>query len=166
MSTKRKEELIVKQCLGIDVSKDKLDTCFSKIDGRQAVKIQGTRQFVNALKGWKALAQWAKRFHKDTQVPFIVVMEATGVYHEGLAYYLKDLGFNVSVVLPNKSKNFAKSLNVKTKNDQADAYILARMGLERQLDAWKGASGTLLKLKRLSREREALMQQRTIVHAH
>ena len=163
MSTNRNQELIIKQCLGIDVSKDKVDTCFSKIDGCQAVKIQGTRQFVNSAKGWKSLAEWSKRFHKDEQVPFIVVMEATGVYHEGLAYYLKGLGFTVSVVLPNKSKNYAKSLNVKTKNDQTDAQVLARMGLERQLDVWKGASGTLLIIKRLTRERGALMHHKSVV---
>ena len=165
-----KQGAIAKQCLGIDVSKGKLDACFSKMGADQSTKVQGAREFSNTPGGWKAMAEWAKRFRKDAAVPFAVVMEATGVYHEGLAYYLNGAAFPVSVVLPNKSKNFAKSLNVKTKNDRADAQVLARMGLERKLDLWAGASGALLKLKRLTRERNALMVQKTVaanqLHAH
>lgn len=170
MQSKDKKETIVKQCLGIDVSKGTLDACFSKMDDSQTFKVQGTREFSNTTAGFKALADWAKRFHKDAEIPFTVVMEATGVYHEGLAYHLKDAGFTISVVLPNKSKNYAKSLNLKTKTDRADAQMLARMGLERKLEPWRGPSGTLLKLKKLTRERGALIEQKTVVsnqlHAH
>lgn len=162
-SKNKKKEAILKQCLSIDVSKDKLDACFSKMCDDQSCKIQGTHGFLNTRSGWKALAEWAKRFRKDEQIPFCVVMEATGVYHEGLAYHLKDAGFPVSIVLPNKSKNFAKSLNLKTKTDGVDAQMLGRMGLERKLELWCGPSGTLLKLKKLTREREALMEHRTAV---
>ena len=164
------QEIILKQCLGIDVSKDKLDVCFSKMLANQVVKIQGTHSFSNTPAGWKALSTWVKRFYKTVEIPLGVVVEATGVYHEGAAYYLKNAGFSVSIVLPNKSKYFAKSLNVKSKNDQVDAQVLARMGLERNLAVWKGASETMLTLKRLSREREALLAQKTVVgnqlHAH
>lgn len=152
-----------KQCLGLDVSKDKLDACFSKLGADQSVKIQGTREFSNTPQGWKAVASWANRFRKDSAIPFVVLMEATGVYHEGVAYHLKDCGFAVSVTLPNKSKNYARSLNVKTKTDRADAQVLARMGLERKMDVWHGPSGTLRTLKRLTRERDALLEHKTAV---
>ena len=170
MQTNIKKEEAAKQCLGIDVSKDKLDACISQVDTRQVIKVQGTRQFTNTPEGWKSLAQWTKRFYKNAAISFSVVIEATGVYHEKLAYHLKDSGFPVSIVLPNKSKNYAKSLNVKTKNDQVDARILAQMGLERKLNIWKGPSATLRKLKQLTRERDALMSHKTMVsnqlHAH
>jgi transposase len=72
--------------------------------------------------------------------------------------------------LPNKSKHFAKSLNIKTKNDTVDAALLSRMGLERSLPAWKGMSPNMQKIKQLSRNRAALQQIRTRVsnqlHAH
>ena len=174
MPIKSKKEAItkpiIKHCLGIDVSKAKLDACFSKMDNCQSINIAGTRQFANSPQGWKALVQWCKRFDKNSEIPFVVVMEATGVYHEGLAYHLNELGMSICVVLPNKSKNYAKSLNIKTKNDLVDAQTLARMGLERKLDEWRPPSDTLLKLKRLTRERNALMEQKTVVgnqlHAH
>lgn len=152
-----------RQCLGLDVSKDKLDACFSKLCADQSVKIQGTREFSNTPQGWNAVASWANRFRKDAAIPFVVVLEATGVYHEGVAYHLKGSGFSVSVTLPNKSKNYARSLNVKTKTDRADAQVLARMGLERKMDVWQGPSGTLRTLKRLTRERDALLEHKTAV---
>jgi transposase len=162
-STSREHLSYSKQCLGLDVSKDKLDACFSKLCSDQSVKIQGTRVFSNTSQGWKAIVSWVKRFIKNPDIPFVVVLEATGVYHEGVAYYLKENGIGVCVTLPNKSKNYARSLNVKTKTDRADAQILARMGLERKMDLWQGPSPILRKLKRLTRERDALLQQKTIV---
>jgi transposase len=40
-------------------------------------------------------------------------MEATGVYYESLAYYLWELDHIIHVLLPNKAKKFADSLNIK-----------------------------------------------------
>ena len=124
----------------------------------------------NHLSGWKALQNWITRFRKIADIPLSVVVEATGVYYEGFAYYFKEQGFNVSVVLPNKSKNYARSLNVKTKNDLVDSCILAQMGLERSLQIWKGMTDTMLKIKQLCRERLSLQQMHTRIsnqlHAH
>ena len=50
--------------------------------------------------------------------------------YRGLAYFLDDNDQYVSVVLPNKTKAFVQSYNIKTKNDNVDAKLLARMGLE------------------------------------
>ena len=66
------------------------------------------------------------------------------------------------MVLPNTSKAFAKSLNLKSKNDVVDARMLAQMGLERTLGAWQPASQNLRRLKRLTRERVALQEQKTV----
>lgn len=166
----RPKQQTVKQCLGIDVSKDTLDVCFSRMDSNQGIAIQGSTKFPNGPAGWKALLNWLKRFRKEEAVPFVVVVEATGVYYESLCYHLRDAGLSLSVVLPNKSKNFARSLNVKTKTDLVDARILAQMGLERKLEAWKGVSPIMLTLKRLCRERRSLQLQKTVVsnqlHAH
>lgn len=160
----------IKYCLGIDVSKDSLSVCFSQMDSQQHVSIKGTRTFENRPRGWKALESWLQRFRKQSQLPFSIVMEATGVYYEGCGFYFKNQGFEVSVVLPNRSKNYARSLNIKSKTDQVDACVLAQMGLERPLPVWKGIDGTLRTLKRLCREQEALQQMRTAVmnqlHAH
>lgn len=170
MSRTEKKRGVVKQSLGIDTSKDKLDVCMSSIDENQAPRIQGTRTFFNTPNGWKLLVEWVSRFRKDLSVPFSVVIEATGVYHEGVSYYMRDLGLPLSVILPNTGKYFAKSLNEKSKNDQVDARILSRMGLDRKLPIWKGLDGNLLKIRHLTRERESIVCEKTVVmnqlHAH
>lgn len=160
----------VKYCVGIDISKDEMAVCFSQMDGQQRITIKGSRKFSNNLRGWKSLQAWICRFRKNAEVPLVLVVEATGVYYEGFAYHFKAQGYSLHVVLPNKSKHFAKSLNVKTKNDIVDAALLSRMGLERSLPAWKGMNPTMQKIKQLSRQRAALQQMRTRVsnqlHAH
>ena len=49
------------------------------------------------------------------------VMEATGVYHESLAYFLEEKGCEVSIVLPNKISNYARTLDAKTVTDKTSA---------------------------------------------
>ena len=152
------------------MSKDEMSVCFSQVDGQQRVSIKGTRKFSNNPRGWKALQSWIGRFRKHAEVPLVLVVEATGVYYEGFAYHFKEQGFDLHVVLPNKSKYYAKSLNVKTKNDAVDARLLAQMGLERNLPLWKGMSPLMLKIKQLCRQRSALLEMRVAVsnqlHAH
>jgi len=88
-------------------------------------------------------------------------MEATGVYYEGLAYFLKSKSETVHVVLPNKSKKFAESLGLRSKTDKIDAKMLARMGVERKLLQWNPCSDLFRSLRFLTRERQSLIQDRT-----
>jgi transposase len=159
----------IKYCVGIDVSKDLLEVCFSQMDSQQTVSVKATRTFANRLGGWKSLCRWIKRLSTQ-DIPLWLVMEATGVYYEGAAYYLKAQTYQVSVVLPNKSKNYMKSLNLKSKTDALEARALAQMGLERKMKPWKGYTPIMLNLKRLCRERQTLVEDKVAVsnqlHAH
>jgi transposase len=170
MSRTEKQSRMIKQSLGIDTSKDKLDVTFSSINESQTPRIQGTRTFFNTPNGWKLLVVWIARFRKDLSIPFSIVIEATGVYHEGVSYYLRDSNLPISVILPNNAKNYGKSLNIKSKNDKIDAWVLSRLGLERQLPIWKGLDGNLLKIRHLTREKEAVIATRTATmnqsHSH
>ncbi|NUO02176.1 MAG: IS110 family transposase [Saprospiraceae bacterium] len=161
--------IVIKHCVGIDVSKDHLEVCFSQMDIQQTVQIKATRKFANRLGGWKSVDAWVKRLSK-TNIPLWLVMEATGVYYEGAAYYLASQQYQVAVVLPNKSKSFIQSLNLKTKTDAMEARALAQMGLERKMKAWRGFSKTMLTLKRLCRERETIQEHMVAasnqLHAH
>lgn len=160
----------VKYCVGVDISKSEMAVCFSQMDIQQHISIKGNRKFGNNSRGWKALESWSARFRKQLDTPLFIVVEATGVYYEGFAYYFKEQGFALHVVLPNKAKHYAKSLNIKTKNDEVDARLLARMGLERNLPLWKGMNPTMRKIKQLCRQRETLKNFRSAVsnqlHAH
>ena len=88
-------------------------------------------------------------------------MEATGIYHESLAYYLHELGYKVSILLAQVVKAYLKSLNVKTKTDKSDAQCIALMGIERNLVAWKPISPNMRKLKQLTRERGSIVKEKT-----
>ncbi|MDR0812064.1 MAG: IS110 family transposase [Paludibacter sp.] len=138
------EKEIIKQNVGIDVSKDDFKVCVSVLTASHQVKIRGSRTFNNDLRGFKAFLEWTQD-KCDLQQSVNFTLEATGVYHECLAYFLfKQSGFLVHIVLPNKSKNYGKSLGIKSKTDKIDARILAQMGLEQELRLWHPVSPELL----------------------
>jgi transposase len=84
------------------------------------------------------------------------VMEATGVYYERLAHFLVANNLPVAVVLPNKIKNYAKSLQSKSKTDPLDTAAITRFGLDRPMNLWTPPSDTVKALHDLSREYHAL----------
>ena len=145
----------IKQVIGIDVSKDTFHVCLGSIDEAQSIKVLKQSSFTNNEKGFKQLLSWK---HKDLEpnLPLCYVMEATGVYYENLAYFLSEKGENLSVLLPNKSKSFARSLDIKTKTDKVDAAMLCPIGLERVLPLWKIPTVLMKQIKGLCREYKSL----------
>ena len=83
-------------------------------------------------------------------------MEATGVYYERLAHFLVANKLPVAVVLPNKIKNYAKSLQSKSKTDPLDAAAITRFGLDRPMKLWTAPRDAIKALHDLSREYHAL----------
>lgn len=153
-------EEITKQSIGIDCAKDDFVVTFSICDGQQNIKHLSSRSFNNDSKGFGLFNKWFAKFWNQS-VPLILVMEATGVYHERLAYFLSDKGYRVAVVLPKRAKDFSKTLKVKSINDRIASQYLAIMGLEKKLDLWSKPSKQYHDLKRLTREKERLQQQIT-----
>ncbi|MEZ4691334.1 MAG: transposase [Ignavibacteria bacterium] len=58
--------------------------------------------------------------------------------------------YQVSVLLPNKTKHFNKTLDNKSKTDKLDASALAQFGLEKQLKAWTPPSAIIEDIKELA----------------
>jgi transposase len=144
----------VKQCIGIDVSKDFLDCCIGSVDSQQRQIFTKAKKFSNNEQGYVELLQWFDMSRQSDEVIFI--MEATGVYYEALAYWLYNHDHKLCVLLPNKVKHYARSLNIKTKTDSRDASLLSQLGLERKLSFWQMPSKMMREIKFLSREyREA-----------
>jgi transposase len=150
----------IKQVIGIDVSKDDFHVCLGTIDESQIVRIVKHSSFANTGKGFKQLSIW-KQKHIVKDVNLFYVMEATGVYYENLAYYLAETNEKLTILLPNKSKHFAKSLDIKTKTDKVDAAMLCRIGLERVLPEWKIPSVLFKHIKSLTREYRTLKNEAT-----
>lgn len=152
----------LKYAVGIDVSKDDFHVCLSVIDTLQKVTIKATRSFTNGTKSFQGLAQWVKSHHKETDLPIVYLMEATGVYYEHLAFFLHHLGCYVTVILPKKSKHYFKGIGLKSKNDKIDARGLAQMAAEKHLETWKPISTQIQELRALKRHYQVFQEQKTV----
>jgi transposase len=150
----------MKQAVGIDCGKEELVVSFGIMNENFECKILSTTHFKNKPKQFKKLVEWAKKLSKS-ETNVIWVVEATGVYHEKVADYLYQQGYQISVILPNRAKAFSKTLKVKTVNDKVSAQTLAYLGLEKKLDAWQPPKGVYKELKQLTRERDQLLVEET-----
>jgi transposase len=160
----QRKATVVKQCMALDVAKDDIQICFRAAMSDGNMRIRTQKKVNNTSAGWKTIVTDIKK-HLKTEAPngFVVVMEATGVYHENVCYFLSKQGYTINVVLPNKSKAYMKSLGLKSKTDKIDAQALAQMALERILDVWIAPSDNTLKIKHLSRERQMLIDEKTVL---
>jgi transposase len=152
---------IIKQTIGIDISKDDFVVRHGTTDTDQEIRISGPETFSNSPKGFNKLIKWVEKIKKDDSVPLYFIMEATGVYYENLAYFLSEKEYNVCVLLPNKAKNYAKTLEGKSKTDPIDARTLTQFGLERKLVRWEIPNQLFKELKSLTRERMMLQTMKT-----
>ncbi len=148
--------------VGVDISKDTFNASIIQLTESLEIKVIANSKFGNEHEGFIHLLKWVNERKKD-EVGVSYTMEATGVYYEGLAYFLHERDEVVHVVLPNKSKKYIESLGTKSKTDKIDAQALGRMGVERQLRRWNPCSKLFKGLRCLTREKEALVQERTMV---
>lgn len=159
--TPRKEtEHFIKYSVAADISKDTFNACISALCQGQRVKVIATRKFNNTPNGFEAFESW-QRTKCKLLIPVVFVMEATGIYHERLAWFLHKADCHVSVVLPNKAKAYMKCLGIKSKTDKIDANGLARMAAEQNLAPWVAPKKVTMELRDISRYRESLQESRT-----
>jgi transposase len=151
---------IVKQAVGIDVAQKELVVSLGRMNHDTGVEIYAYKTFTNSAKGFNSLIAWVNKMTLK-QVKVRYIMEATGVYHESLAYYLSDKEQQVSIVLPNKISNYFRTLDVKTITDKSASQAICRFGLERKLDVWQKPKKIFKDLKQLTRERDQLIADRT-----
>jgi len=64
---------------------------------------------------------------------YYFVIEAMGVYYKNLSYFLTEKHQKVIVVLPNKTKNYSKTLDIKSKTDNLDAQMITQFAPEREM---------------------------------
>lgn len=124
----------MKAQIGIDVSKHKLDVCWLRDPATLKVK---TRVFKNGSGSFKELIQWLQTQTRERPEAVQVMMEATGVYHEALAYALHKAGFEVYVANPHRVSEFGKSLGRRSKTDKRDSIVLARFLHSRLHRRWQ-----------------------------
>ena len=155
--------LLTKQCVGIDISKATFNVSLlgQSASSSDVVTCRRGKKFANTASGFTEFVGWLQTVIQP-QVSLVFVMEATGVYHEALAYFLLQRHYHVSIVLPNKVSAYARSLNQSSKTDALDAQLIARLGLERSLPAWTSPSPIIRQIKALTRHLQALTEAKTV----
>lgn len=101
--------------VGIDVSKEKLDT-FAWPDGEVDC-------FENNAAGIAKLVAWLKQLRVAS-----VVLEATGGYERPALFAMQDADLPVALVNPRQMRDFAKGMGQLGKTDRIDARVGADFG--------------------------------------
>jgi len=156
------ERRLLKQVAGIDVAQKELVVSLGKMDAETLMGIYAYKVFPNNGKGFIALLSWVEK-HKDVGTSLRYVMEATGVYHEALAYFLAGHNRFVSIVMPNKITNYFRTLEVKTVTDRSMSEAIALFGLSGKLEDWTPPQPVFRELRQLTRERDQLIAERTML---
>jgi len=99
----------MKNYIGIDVSKSTIDV----YDGKKSYK------FENSEIGFKEVVSLSEEI-KDT----ILIFEPTGIYSYALTNFCSTHKIKVVMVGPKESRDFARSLKVRSKTDKIDAQVL------------------------------------------
>ena len=136
--------------VGIDVAKAKFDVCVT--DG---AAYQALETFANTPAGHHALHTWlgAQAAHRAP-----VCMEATGTYHEELAYFLAAHEYPVSVINPLQSKAYEESRLCRNRTDTQAARHLADFCAERHPAVWQPLTPAERRLQALTRHYATLQQ--------
>lgn len=156
--------MTIKYSIGLDISSKKVNGSISLIDENQKVSVKSSIVFYNTLKGFLELSLWIKKWHTQPEIPLVICMEATGVYHENCALYLFEKGHAVSIILPNKAKHYLISMGLKSKNDSIDAKGLSKMGAEQCLGLWQPAGKYFYELRQYTRQHQNLQEQKTVIN--
>ncbi|EGD0985812.1 IS110 family transposase [Salmonella enterica subsp. enterica serovar Bareilly] len=143
--------------LGIDLSKKTLDICLMREGVRGRLK---TKKVKNDFKAVHIITEWLEH-HNCALSDAYIIMEATGVYHELLATGLHLAGVKVSLANPHRTREFARGMDILTKTDKVDAWMLACYGALKQPEAWTPPSEEIRHLSALLKRRDLLVSDAT-----
>ena len=134
----------VSKIIGIDISKEKFDVCFSL---QECGYSHGG--YANDTKGINC-------FMKEVPQDCLCIMEATGVYHLKLAYALYEKGIMVSVVNPLSVKNFSRAMMCRTKTDKADSRMLVEYARKMDVVYWEPTPDNYIRIQQIYKTIELL----------
>lgn len=144
--------------LGMDVSKATL--ALALWQGGQAVVLEPV---ANSPAGWQDLSdQVAVRLSAAQRADLTVVLEPTGGYELGVAWWAHQQGWRVCLPNPRQVRDWARSQGRRAKTDRQDALVLAQYGAQQALSPWQPLPEEIEELEGLLRRRadlEALLQR-------
>jgi transposase len=129
--------------VGIDVSKDWFDVT--------VLGEKRTKQVANTKKGIRDLVRWMSQFQ-----PQLIVVEATSGYEEALVLALFEAGLPVTLMSPQRVRQYARAKGRLAKTDPLDAQLLAEYGKAIQPRLFVGKSEERKQLSALGGRRNQL----------
>ncbi len=114
-------------CLGLDVSKAKID-CALLLNNKVKSKVVS-----NNPDGFRTLITWLT---KQGVSRVHACCEATGTYSDAISSFLHEQGYTVSVVNPAQIAAYANSQLSRAKTDAVDARLIARFCEREQPAPW------------------------------
>ena len=90
MKSKFPTDKYFRQCIGIDVSKNKFTACMCMLSWGCPAQCTGAIDFSNDKTGFNQLVKWA-RTEAEKSHPILFMMEPNGTYYEELAFHLHTL---------------------------------------------------------------------------
>lgn len=139
--------------VGIDPAKKSFDIATPLDKGKFRTKAK----LPNNPEGFRETAAWLE---KHSEPGAWVVIEATSVYHQGIADFLHSKGYRVCVVNPAVIHNFGKDDLRRVKTDKADAKLIATYARDKhdKLREWVPEPLPRRRLRALVRRLEDLQE--------
>jgi transposase len=146
-----------KYYVGVDISAENIMVAVGEEPWRVVAKGE---EFRNKMEGYEKMKAWMEKRGIGVENA-VVCMEATGVYGEGLAFYLQAKGYQIAVEAPLKVKR--AFMPVGHKNDRVDSQQIAEYAYRYydELVYWEPRDEILEQIKVLLAIREQYVVQKT-----
>lgn len=138
--------------IGIDIAKKTFHVCY--LSTRDAREQRG--EFTNDAAGHAKFMLWVNRVSQGQAVHFC--LEETGIYGRALAVFLHQAQHHVSLVNAALVKHHGRSLNLRSKTDRIDAWLIAHYTHVHVPPRWTPPTAQHQRLRELSRRRAQLTQ--------
>jgi transposase len=141
--------------VGVDIAKKTFDVATPLPNGKYRTK----GKLTNDSKGFAEFHAWLQK-HVTPDV--LIVMEATGNYHEPLADFLHAKGYRLHVANPSTTAAHARTELARNKTDKTDAKLIADFAMQKhsKLRLWVPEPMARRRLRALVRRLEDLNEMR------
>jgi transposase len=109
--------------VGIDIGSEVCSFCVHKRDKSQVIK---PTEFVNATAGFTLLSKKLEGLGSPPGL-ILIGLEATSRYGENLYQHLESLGYQLCLLHPRQTHQFAQQRGLRAKTDKLDASTIARV---------------------------------------
>jgi len=141
--------------VGVDMAKNTFDVATPLDNGKHRTK----GKLSNDAKGFAEFESW---LCKHATADALIVIEATGNYHEALADFLFQKGYRLHIANPATTAAHAKSELSRNKTDKTDAKLISDFAMQkhRKLRLWVPEPQSRRRLRALVRRLEDLNEIR------